>query len=65
MNQVFYYAQLYDCLIPFRKFLSPRVKLEWNDTLTDASQESEDLILEAIKEGVKIYDISKTTSFHN
>ena len=61
MNQVSHYAQLRDCLSPFRKFLSPQVKFEWDDTLRNSFEESKHLIVEAIKEGVKIYDITKKT----
>ena len=57
VNQVSHYAQLRDCLTPFRKFLSPRVKFEWDEPLTDGFEESKHLIVEAIKEGVKTYDI--------
>ena len=39
--------------------LSPKVKFEWDETLIDAFDESKQLIVEAIKEDVKIYDITK------
>ena len=55
VNQVSHYAQLRDCLTPFRKFLSPRVKFEWDEPLTDAFEESKHLILETIKKDLRHY----------
>ena len=50
-----------DGLIPFRKFLSPKVKFELDTVLTKAFEDSKFYIVEATKKGVKIYDITKQT----
>ena len=42
VNQVSHYSQLRDDMEPFRKFLSPRVKFEWNDELDDLFNQSKD-----------------------
>ena len=46
---------------PFRKFLSPKEKFIWNDELDAIFEESKARILEAIREGVKIFDIKRRT----
>jgi len=61
VNQVAHYAQLRGMLEPFRPFLSPKVPFEWNDELEFAFIDSKNCITEAIKEGVKIYDITRRT----
>ena len=33
VNQVSHYAQLRDMMEPFRMFLSPKTRFEWNDNL--------------------------------
>ena len=61
VNQVSYYAQLTQMMEPFRPFRSKYKKFEWNSTLDRAFEQSKIAIIEAIQEGVKIYDISKPT----
>ena len=61
INQVSNYAQLRDLMAPFRKFLSPKVKFYWDQTLDDAFRESKEHIVKAIKNGVQIFDTSKRT----
>ena len=61
VNQVSHYAQLRDMMAPFRKFLSPKVKFDWSEELNTVFEESKLKIVEAIKEGVKIFDITKRT----
>ena len=61
VNQVSHYSQLRNMMVPFRKFLSPKVKFEWTDELAKLFLESKSRIVEAIKEGVKIFDVSKRT----
>ena len=61
VNQVSHYAQLRNMLEPFRKFLSPRTQFEWNEQLESAFKKSKDCIVEAIKEGVRIFDMSRRT----
>ena len=59
--QVAHYARLRDMLEPFRKFLSPKVKFEWSQELDNIFEESKLRIVEAIRDGVQIYDITKRT----
>ena len=61
VNQVSHYAQLRDSMAPFRKFLSPKVPFEWTESLQKTFEESKVNIVEAIKEGVKIYDVRRPT----
>jgi len=61
VNQVSHYAQLRDLVEPFRKFLSPKVKFYWDDELDSIFRKSKSLILEAIKNGVQIFDPKRQT----
>ena len=61
VNQVSHYAQLRDLVEPFRKFLSPKVKFYWNDDLDSIFKKSKSLILEAIENGVQIFDLERQT----
>ena len=61
VNQVSHYAQLRDMMEPFRKFLSPKEKFVWNSELDAIFNESKSKIVEAIKEGVQIFDVSRRT----
>ena len=59
--QVAHYARLRDMLEPFRRFLSPKVKFEWNQELDNIFEETKLRIVEAIRDGVQIFDITKRT----
>ena len=61
VHQVAHYAQLRDMLEPFRKFLSPKLKFEWNAELDAIFERSKSQIIDAIKKGVQIYDMSRRT----
>ena len=61
INQVANYAQLRDTLELFRPFLSPRHPFSWTPILNKAFEESKEIIIQAIQEGVQIFDIEKTT----
>ena len=61
VNQVAHYAQLRQVLDPFRKFLSPKTRFEWNEDLDSAFEESKGLIVEAIQEGVRIFETARRT----
>ena len=61
VNQVSHYAQLRESMAPFRKFLSPKVPFEWTESLQKTFEDSKVNIVEAIKEGVKIYDVRRPT----
>ncbi len=61
VNQVSNYAQLRDVMAIFRPFLSPKYKFFWTPILDQAFNDSKEAIIEAIREGVEIFDISKPT----
>ena len=61
VNQVSSYAQLRDIMSPFRPFLSPKVKFEWDDCLDKAFNQSKDLVIQSIRKGVEIFDINRKT----
>ena len=61
VNQVSHYAQLRDMLSPFRKFLSPKEEFIWTEELDSIFEETKVKIVEAIREGVKIFDINRHT----
>ena len=61
VNQVSNYARLGDIMAPFKPFLSPRMRFEWNEQLEDAFNKSKVEIVEAIKLGVTIFDPTRTT----
>merc|ERR1712015_491475 len=48
-------------LEPFKPFLSPKTKFMWYDELNSAFEASKIEIVNAIKKGVEIYDLSRLT----
>ena len=46
---------------PFRQFLKPGTKFQWNDALNTLFQETKDLIINEINHGVEIFDKSRPT----
>eukprot|EP00794_Sanderia_malayensis_P000860 gene860-152_t len=61
INQVSNYAQLRETMATFKPFLSPRCKFEWSPELETAFQASKKAIIDAIREGVEIFDLSRRT----
>ena len=61
VNQVANYAQLRDTMAPFKPFLSPRCKFSWTPELEEAFQASKEAIVEAIHQGVEIFDMKRRT----
>ena len=61
VNQVANYAQLRDTMTPFKPFLSPRYKFSWSAELEDVFQASKQAIVDAIRQGVEIFDITRRT----
>ena len=61
VNQVANYAQLRDIMAPFRPFLSDKQTFQWNDELEEAFQASKEAIVDAIREGVEIFDPNRRT----
>ena len=62
VNQATSYAQLRELMEPFRKFLSPKVQFEWDDDLNKRFEESKIAIVEAIQDGVRIFDVGRATA---
>ena len=48
-------------MTPFKPFLSPKRKFEWNDNLDKAFSRSKDAIVDAIRHGVEILDPTRRT----
>jgi hypothetical protein len=61
VNQVAHYAQLRDIMAPFKPFLSPKQPFEWTDELEKSFEDSKSAIVEAIRSGVEIFDITRRT----
>ena len=61
VNQVSHYNQLTQLMLPFKPFLSKHKKFEWSDEMDRIFEQSKVAIIDAIKEGVRIYDITKPT----
>lgn len=61
VNQVSNYAQLREYMAIFRPFLSPKYTFFWSTVLDKAFEESKELIIQSIRDGVEIFDTSKPT----
>ena len=61
VNQVANYAQLRDIMAPFRPFLSEKHPFYWNIDLEEAFLASKEAIIDAIREGVEIFDPNRRT----
>ena len=61
VNQMAHNSQLRDLLAPFKKFLSPKCKFEWTDEYDAIFQASKSAIVEAIQEGVRIFETGRRT----
>ena len=59
INQLANYAQLRELMRPFKPFLSPQTPFNWTDELQSCFEASKTAIIDAIKEGVTIYDLGK------
>ena len=57
ISEVLNYAQLHQHMTPFRPFLSPCCPFELDETLNAAFSSSKVAIFDAIKSGVKIFDL--------
>ena len=62
VNQVSHYSQLRLLMEPFRPFLSPKVEFVWTDELNQLFELSKVKIVDAIQEGVRIFDLGKMTA---
>ena len=61
VNQVSHYEQLRDIMAPYKPFLSHNARFEWTDELDGIFKESKKQIVDAIREGVEIFDVNLTT----
>ena len=61
VNQVAHYGRLVSIMDPFTKLLSPKTPFMWTSELEDSFQASKTEIINAIKEGVKIFDPRRRT----
>ena len=61
VHQVSHYNKLTEMLLPFKPFLSPKVKFQWSTVLDNAFEGSKVEILRAIERGVEIYDLTRLT----
>ena len=61
VNHVSHYNRLIDLVSPFRIFLGKNKKFEWNKDLDAAFRESKSAIVDAIREGVEIFDLNRPT----
>ena len=48
-------------MAPFKPFLSPRCKFSWSPELESTFQASKEAVIEAIRQGVEIFDIQRRT----
>ena len=56
INQVSHYGRLTEIMAPFKPLLSPKTKFFWSDDLEQAFQSSKVELIDAIKNGVQIFD---------
>ena len=61
VNQVSRYARLTCMMEPFKPFLSPRTRFEWTEEMEHLFKQSKVEIVNAIKEGVQIFNPERTT----
>ena len=61
VNQGSYAFAMAKRMQPFRHLLKPSVKFEWTDELDSLFQESKAMIIDEMKEGVRLFDITRTT----
>lgn len=61
LNQVSYAFSMAKRVQPLRQLLKPEQKFEWTDELNTIFEESKDVIIAEIEEGVQIFDKTKPT----
>ena len=61
VNQVAHYGKLINIMAPFKPLLSPKVKFSWSSELDAAFIQSKSAIVDAITNGVMIYDPKRRT----
>ena len=61
VNQVSHYNKLIEIMAPFKPLLSPKTKFEWTQELELAFDNSKTELINAIKNGVRIFDPFRQT----
>ena len=61
VNQGSYAFAMAKRMKPFRHLLKPANKFVWNEELEDIFRESKEVIIEEMKEGVRLFDVERTT----
>ena len=61
INQVGHYNKLCPIMAIFKPLLSPKTQFKWDEGLDRAFQQSKEIIIDAIKEGVIIFDLNRPT----
>ena len=61
VNQVSYAFSMAEKMLPFWELLKPGTPFKWDERINIAFNESKDVILREIEEGVKIFDCNKPT----
>ena len=61
INQVSNYAKLRKVIAPFRYILSPKCQFMWTEKLNQAFKESKEIITDAIRSDVQVFDLEKLT----
>ena len=59
-----HYAQLRDMVAPLKPLLSSKAQFYWTNELEESFTNSKQAIVEAIKQGVEIFDPSRPTKLH-
>ena len=62
VNQGSYAFAMAKQMQPFRHLLKPSVKFTWTEELDSIFQQSKDVIINQMKEGVRLFDMSRPTS---
>ena len=61
VNQISYAFASTNRMLPFRQLLQPSTPFKWTDDLNKLFEESKQVIINEIEEGVRIFDKAKTT----
>lgn len=61
VNQVAHYGKLVEIMAPFKALLSPKTPFCWTDELDDSFTRSKTELMDAIKNGVQIFDPTRRT----
>ena len=64
VNQVAHYAQLREMVAPLKPLLSSKSQFYWTNELDESFRNSKHAIVEAIKNGVEIFDPERPTKLH-